>query len=53
MDPLVMWHLHQTNKAWYLVVGNFLAWKALMIVKYDNAFYYQTIVKGKNFEVLP
>ncbi len=40
-----MWHLHQTNKTWYLVVGNILAWKALEIVKFDNACYYQTIVK--------
>jgi hypothetical protein len=38
MDPLVMWHLHQANKAWYLVVGNIMAWKAPEIVKFDNAF---------------
>lgn len=40
-----MWHLHQTNKALYLVVGNILAQKALEIVKFDNASYYQAIVK--------
>jgi hypothetical protein len=45
MDPSIMWHLHQANEAWYLVVGNIVAWKALELVKFDNAFYYQTIEK--------
>jgi len=45
MDPLMMWYFHQANKTWYLVMGNIVAWKTLEIMKFDNVFYYQTIVK--------
>jgi len=34
----------QVNKAWFKVVGETLAWKALEIVKFDNTSYHHTIV---------
>jgi hypothetical protein len=40
----MLWHLHQVNKAWFKVVGKTLTWKALEIVKFNNASYHHTIV---------
>jgi hypothetical protein len=44
MDPSMLWHHRQINKAWFKVVGKTLAWKALEVVKFDNISYHHTIV---------
>jgi hypothetical protein len=44
MDLSMLWHLHQVNKAWFKVVGKTLTWEVLKIVKFNNVFYYHTIV---------
>jgi hypothetical protein len=44
MDLSMLWCHHRINKAWFKVVGETLAWKALEIVKFDNTSYHHIIV---------
>jgi hypothetical protein len=44
MDLSMLWRHCRVNKAWFKVVGETLAWKALEIVKFDNISYHHTIV---------
>jgi hypothetical protein len=39
----MLWHLCHVNKTCYKVVGGFMAWNALEIMKYDNHVNCQTI----------
>ncbi len=48
IDASMMWHLHQVNWAWHKVVGEFVEWHALNLVKYHNTFYHYTIAAQKH-----
>jgi hypothetical protein len=39
----MIWHLCQTNKAWYKVVCDTMAWNAFKIVNFDIMTSHQTI----------
>jgi hypothetical protein len=37
--PLMLWHLHWTNKIWFTIVSKSLSWNALKMVRLDHKCY--------------